>query len=44
MRDWIWDGTDLVHSAVGIRIGCPLDWHSLVPVPWQVLRGDLGHL
>ncbi|MCW8088282.1 hypothetical protein [Sabulicella glaciei] len=37
-RDWIRDGTDLVHSAVGVRTDCPFDLHSLVPIPWPVLQ------
>lgn len=37
-RDWIRDGTDLVHAAVGVRTDCPFDLHSLVPVPWPVLQ------
>ncbi|WP_207539674.1 hypothetical protein [Sabulicella rubraurantiaca] len=38
VRDWIRNGTDLVHSAVGVRTDCPFDLHSLVPVPWEILR------
>ncbi|MCW8087359.1 hypothetical protein [Sabulicella glaciei] len=38
MRDWIRDGTDLVHSAVGVRSDCSFDLHSLVPILWRVLQ------
>lgn len=43
LRDWIRDGTDLVHAAVGVRHDCPLDLHSLIPVPWQILRLGPDH-
>lgn len=43
VRDWVRDGTDLVHSAVGVRTDCPFDLHSLVPVPWPVLQLGPDH-
>ncbi len=36
-RDFVQDGTEQVHSVVGVSTNCPFDLHSLVPVPWPIL-------
>jgi len=41
MRDFIWDGHEQALSAAGVLRHVPFDLHSLVPVPWEILRlGD----
>ena len=41
--DFIRDGTEQVHSAVGVSTACPFDLHNLVPVPWEILRLGPDH-
>ncbi len=41
MRDFVWDGHEEAVAAVGVLRHVPFDLHSLVPVPWKILRlGD----
>lgn len=42
-RDFVRDGTEAVHAAAGVSRACPFDLHSLVPVPWRVLRLGPDH-
>lgn len=42
-RDFVQDGTEEVHAAAGVSTACPFDLHSLVPVPWKILRLGPDH-
>lgn len=43
VRDFVQDGTEAVHAAVGVSTACSFDLHSLVPVPWRILRLGPDH-
>lgn len=41
MREFVWDGHEEAVATVGVLRHVPFDLHSLVPVPWEILRlGD----
>jgi hypothetical protein len=44
LRDFVQDGTEQVHAAAGVSTACAFDLHSLVPVPWRILRLGPDHL
>ena len=41
LRDFVRDGQEQAIAAAGLRRHVPFDLHSLIPVPWDILRlGD----
>jgi hypothetical protein len=43
LRNFVQDCTERVHAAAGVSTACAFDLHSLVPVPWRILRLGPDH-
>ena len=43
VREAVWEDHERALSLVGVSRGCPFDLHSLVPVPWEVLKLGQDH-